>query len=83
MADLAISTGFCQLLRRRGPELEPHRPRYHSLGDRGKIGDLPNSDFVMRRVFRVGVDPELSEEMLAFAISILRRSGATGSRAAG
>jgi CDP-6-deoxy-D-xylo-4-hexulose-3-dehydrase len=40
--------------------------------DMRKIGDLPNSDFVMRQVFWVGVYPGLTEEMLGFVISTLR-----------
>jgi CDP-6-deoxy-D-xylo-4-hexulose-3-dehydrase len=37
-----------------------------------KVGDLPNSDFVMRQVFWVGVYPALTEEMLEFVISTVR-----------
>ena len=37
-----------------------------------KIGDLPNSDFVMQHVFWVGVYPGLTEEMLAFVVSTYR-----------
>jgi CDP-4-dehydro-6-deoxyglucose reductase, E1 len=44
------------------------QPAYLNI-DMRKIGDLPNSDFVMRQVFWVGVYPGLTEEMLAFVIS--------------
>ena len=43
-----------------------------------KLGDLPNSDFVMRHVFWVGVFPGLTEEMLAYVISTFREFCAKG-----
>jgi CDP-4-dehydro-6-deoxyglucose reductase, E1 len=47
------------------------QPAYLDV-DMRKIGDLPNSDFVMRQVFWVGVYPALTEEMLEFVISTVR-----------
>jgi len=44
------------------------QPAYLGV-DMRKIGELPNSDFVMRQVLWVGVYPGLTEEMLAFVIS--------------
>ena len=47
------------------------QPAYLGV-DMRKIGELPNSDYVMRQVFWVGVYPGLTEEMLAFVISTCR-----------
>jgi len=47
------------------------QPAYMGVEMR-KIGDLPNSDFVMRHVLWVGVYPGLTEDMLAFVISTFR-----------
>lgn len=36
------------------------------------VGELPNTDFVMERVFWLGVFPGLTEEMLAYAAGVVR-----------
>ena len=41
------------------------QPAYKDAPHR-KVGDLPNSDFVMRQVFWIGVYPGLTDEMLDF-----------------
>lgn len=51
------------LLRQPAYARTPHR----------KIGELPNSDFVMNRVFWLGVYPGLDENRLAFVTDVVRR----------
>jgi CDP-6-deoxy-D-xylo-4-hexulose-3-dehydrase len=56
------------------------QPAYQDLPHR-VVGDLSNSDFVMNRVFWVGVYPGLSPEMLGYMIEALRtfcRGGKNG-----
>ena len=60
--------GFVQVIDFRTAKIEEMR----------KLGDLPNSDFVMRHVFWVGVFPGLTEEMLAYVISTFREFCAKG-----
>ena len=36
-----------------------------------RVGDLPNTDFVMRQVFWIGVYPGLSDEMLGYMADII------------
>ena len=43
------------------------QPAYNNLAFR-KIGDLPNSDFVMNQVFWIGVYPGLTAEMIAYIL---------------
>jgi len=47
------------------------QPAYRGLSHR-VVGDLSNSDFVMNRVFWIGVYPGLSPEMLGYMIETLR-----------
>ncbi len=47
------------------------QPAYRDIPHR-KIGDLPNSDFVMNHVFWIGVYPGLTEPMLGFVIDAIR-----------
>ena len=54
------------------------QPAYRDLPHR-RVGDLPNSDFVMNQVFWVGVYPGLSEEMLQYAADVLHTCCAGGS----
>ena len=56
------------------------QPAYQDLPHR-VVGDLSNSDFVMNRVFWIGVYPGLSPEMLGYMIETLRtfcRGGKNG-----
>jgi CDP-6-deoxy-D-xylo-4-hexulose-3-dehydrase len=46
------------------------QPAYHGIRHR-KVGELPNSDFVMNCVLWMGVWPGLSEKMLTFVIETL------------
>lgn len=46
------------------------QPAYKNVHYR-KIGELPNSDFVMRQVFWIGVYPGLTAEMLDYVLSTL------------
>jgi CDP-6-deoxy-D-xylo-4-hexulose-3-dehydrase len=55
------------------------QPAYLDVNMR-KIGELPNSDFVMRHVFWIGVYPGLTEEMLTFVISTFREFCAAAAR---
>jgi CDP-6-deoxy-D-xylo-4-hexulose-3-dehydrase len=47
------------------------QPAYKDASHR-KVGDLPNSDFVMRQVFWIGVYPGLTTEMLDFMVRTIR-----------
>jgi CDP-6-deoxy-D-xylo-4-hexulose-3-dehydrase len=47
------------------------QPAYQNIPHR-QVGDLANSDFVMNRVFWIGVYPGLSPRMLAYVIETLR-----------
>jgi dTDP-4-amino-4,6-dideoxygalactose transaminase len=44
------------------------QPAYQDIPKR-IVGDLANTDFVMRNVFWIGVYPGLTEQMLAYIIS--------------
>lgn len=44
------------------------QPAYKGLNQR-VIGDLPNSDFIMRNAFWIGLYPGISDDMLAYMIS--------------
>ncbi len=48
------------------------QPAYQGIQHR-KVGELPNSDFVMNHVLWMGVWPGLSEKMLSFVIETLHR----------
>jgi CDP-6-deoxy-D-xylo-4-hexulose-3-dehydrase len=48
------------------------QPAYQGIRHR-KVGELPNSDFVMNHVLWMGVWPGLSEKMLTFVIETLHR----------
>ncbi len=48
------------------------QPAYQGVRHR-KVGELPNSDFVMNHVLWVGVWPGLSEKMLSFMVDTLHR----------
>ncbi|MEK6280502.1 MAG: lipopolysaccharide biosynthesis protein RfbH [Acidobacteriota bacterium] len=48
------------------------QPAYQGVRHR-KVGELPNSDFVMNHVLWVGVWPGLSEKMLSFIVDTLHR----------
>jgi len=48
------------------------QPAYQGIQHR-KVGELPNSDFVMNHVLWMGVWPGLSERMLSFVIETLHR----------
>lgn len=47
------------------------QPAYKHVAFR-QVGDLPNSDFVMRQVFWIGVYPGLTAEMLAYVIDAFK-----------
>ncbi len=47
------------------------QPAYLNIEHR-KIGDLPNSDFVMRQAFWIGVYPGLTPEMLDYMVETIR-----------
>ncbi len=47
------------------------QPAYQDV-PRRVIGDLPNTDFVMRNVFWIGLYPGLTEQMLDYTISSFR-----------
>jgi CDP-6-deoxy-D-xylo-4-hexulose-3-dehydrase len=47
------------------------QPAYQAIPKR-QIGNLPNSDFVMKQVFWIGVYPGLTSEMLAHMISTIQ-----------
>ncbi len=47
------------------------QPAYENITMR-KVGELPNSDFVMNQVFWLGVYPGLTEQMIEYVISVLR-----------
>lgn len=46
-------------------------PAYQNIVHR-KIGDLPNSDFIMRNSFWIGVQPALTDEMVDFMGAAIR-----------
>ena len=48
------------------------QPAYQGVQHR-KVGNLPNSDFVMNQVLWMGVWPGLSKEMLTFVVETLHR----------
>jgi CDP-6-deoxy-D-xylo-4-hexulose-3-dehydrase len=47
------------------------QPAYKDVAYR-QIGDLPNSDFVMERVFWIGLYPGLSEDSLGYVVETIR-----------
>jgi CDP-6-deoxy-D-xylo-4-hexulose-3-dehydrase len=47
------------------------QPLYEGLNYR-VIGDLPNADQIMQRVFWIGVFPGLTEEMLSYVVATIR-----------
>ena len=48
------------------------QPAYRDVPMR-KIGDLPNSDFVMKQVFWIGVYPGIDEERIVYMIEQIRK----------
>ncbi len=53
------------------------QPAYEDIEKR-VIGDLPNTDFVMRHVFWIGLYPGLTEQMLDYTVKTIGQFIASG-----